>query len=100
MEFILNEFRLELKKMQKLKPSLYQQLHLSAKEEEELFLFDLKKIDWNQIIALRDKFLALGSNHAHSSGQHKMDSEETVEEKRKKEKNRRFNVKKGWIPLD
>ena len=31
---------------------------------------------------------------------HKMDSEETVEEKRKKEKNRRFNVKKGWIPLD
>ncbi len=99
-DLILKSFRVELKKIRTNDVELYQQLELSEEQEKRLLKpsKDFNRQDWLKLIELNDRMLAINSEKA-KSGAITEDDLDRVARERVEHKNKRFNVKKGWLPL-
>lgn len=98
---ILDKFRSELEKLKKKELKLYEKLELS--QEEENRFFDITKKfnseDWNRLKLLRDRIDELKKElYGEITSNEQFDQQ--VENERTKHKNKRFNVKESWLPLD
>ncbi len=99
-DLILKSFRVELKKLKTNNIELYHQLELSDEQEKRLLKpsKDFKRQDWLKLIELNDCMLAINAERA-KSGIITEEDLDRVARERVEHKNKRFNVKKGWLPL-
>lgn len=99
-DIILKSFRVELKKMKINSPELYQRLDLSESEEKRLLKpsKDFNRQDWLKILSLNDRMAAINAEKA-KCGEVTEEDVSRVSKERLEHKNKRFNVKKGWLPL-
>jgi multidrug efflux pump subunit AcrB len=98
---ILKKIQVELEGMKKNDLTIYQSLELTADEEKRLFDFERKfsSEDWDRLKRLRDKIEELKKELlGHSAPDEKFD--EQVKKERIKHKDKRFNVREGWLPVD
>jgi len=99
-DFILKEFRLELKKIKNMEPEFYEKLKISSEEEKYLLSNEnFKKTEWHRIIELRDRILVINADRPQNLSDTTHEDEQQVAKERQEHKNKRFNVKKGWLPL-
>lgn len=97
---ILKSFRAELKKLKMVDMDLYQQLELTPEQEQRFSApgKDFTREDWLKLIELNDQIVKINLEVAKSREITKED-EERVAKERLEHKNKRFNVRKGWLPL-
>jgi len=100
MDFILKEFRADLKKLKNIDSQLYTQLNLTLDQETRLLspIKDFKKADWLRIIELRDRMVEIKAEKTKKPDTAPEDEVQIAQE-RQEHKNKRFNVRKGWLPL-
>jgi hypothetical protein len=101
-EQILKKFQADLVKMKKNEPKIYKSLELTEEEELE-FSGSHKKFgaeNWNRLKILKEKIEVLKKE---LYGQELLEAETfngQVETERLKHKNKRFNIREGWLPVD
>ena len=102
-DFILKEFRIELKKIKNMDPKFYEQLLITSEEEENLLSLEknFNSVNWTRIIELRDRLKQITTERPKSNETNTTtpEDEERIEKERREHKNKRFNVRKGWLPL-
>jgi hypothetical protein len=99
-DLILKSFRVELKKLKTNNAELYQLLELNEEQEKRLLKpsKDFNRQDWLKIIELNDRLLAINAEKTKAGSITEEDINRVAQE-RVEHKNKRFNVKKGWLPL-
>lgn len=99
-DIILKSFRVELKKLKINDTKLYEQLELTAEQEKRLLKpsKDFTREDWLRLIELNDRMILINSQKA-KSGEITEEDVDRVARERLEHKNKRFNVRKGWLPL-
>lgn len=97
---ILKTFRAELKKLKKHDTDFYQQLELTPELEKRLLTpsRNFTREDWLKLIELKDRMIEINSARA-KSREITQEDEDRVARERAEHVNKRFNVRKGWLPL-
>lgn len=94
-------FQKELRKLKKHDLKLYEKLELSPEEESRLSIEtkEYLKSDWIMLKRLKEKIDAL-KKELYGEEVINLENQKQVEKERKKHKNKRFNIREGWLPLD
>lgn len=97
---ILKDFRAELKKLKKADMKLYSEMGISEQEEARLLSpsKDFTRADWLKLIDLKEKMEKINAERG-NGGEITPEDEERVLRERKDHIHKRFNVRKGWLPL-
>lgn len=97
---ILKEFRAEVKKLKLNHPDKLAGIGLAEEEFKRLMSpsKDFKREDWLKILELNDQIRKLNKEQAKRL-KNPLEDDERIEKERKEHVNKRFNVKKGWLPL-
>lgn len=113
---ILKSFRIELIRLKKNDPALYEQLDLSEEQEKHLVApsKNFTREDWLKLIDLNARMIAIDAEKTKNRLDQRINElnadkvkdnvvvqadEEIVAKERLEHKNKRFNVRKGWLPL-
>lgn len=98
---VLTRFQNGLKQLKKHDAKLYARLNISKEEEKRLFLSakDLTQEDWIKIKSIWEKIEELKKELHGQPTLPTEEDEKRIEEQRVEHINKRFNVRKGWLPL-
>jgi hypothetical protein len=100
-EQILKRFQNELNKIKKHDPKIFKCLELT--EEEELKLLNssnnLSSEDWDRLKTLKEKIEDLKKELHGLEAPLDEKVDEHIQKERVKHKNKRFNIREGWLPL-
>lgn len=97
---IISKFHMEMTRLKEKDPNLYHMLNLTPDEENRLKqpATSFTQADWQLLLNLKEK---IEEYKKICYGQSAPDETQIkqIEEERKAHINKRFNVKKGWLPL-
>lgn len=101
-EQILKRFQTELEKIKKHDTFIYRSLEITD-EDERKFSGSFKEFsleDWKRLKILKEKIDELKKELHGLEPIHNATFDDQVETERLKHKNKRFNIREGWLPLD
>lgn len=100
-DLVLKNFRAELKKIKNNNIDLYDTLGITPEQEKRFSspISNFNREDWLKLTELTEKLMHLNANRG-SCQPITLEDEKRVSQERQEQKNRRFNVRKGWLPLD
>lgn len=100
-EHILSQSNALLNLFKNKNAKFYEELHITPAEEQKFAgsAKDLTKEDWKRLKELIDTMIEYRLAKSQNGGEPKPEDLTQIEEQQKEHLHKRYNVKKGWLPL-